>query len=144
MSLFTAITSLLAPINDLVDNIHTSEEEKLEARISFAKIQLEIQQRILDYESEVIKAKAAIITAEAQGNWLSKSWRPILMLSITAMLVNNYILLVYLPGAKPIDFPPELFTLLTVGVGGYVVGRSGEKMVKFWKSVDGNTSKSPE
>jgi hypothetical protein len=29
-----------------------------------------------------------------------------------------------------IPLPDELWTLLTVGVGGYVVGRSGEKVAK--------------
>lgn len=57
------------------------------------------------------------------------------MLSITAIVVNNYILAPYLQAAfgwwwsVTLDLPPEMWTLLTVGVGGYVVGRSGEKIV---------------
>jgi hypothetical protein len=32
-----------------------------------------------------------------------------------------------------IDLPRELWNLLQIGVGGYIVGRSGEKMVDKWK-----------
>ena len=56
------------------------------------------------------------------------------MLSITAIIVNNYILAPYLQAAfgwsVTLDLPPEMWTLLTVGVGGYVVGRSGEKIAQ--------------
>lgn len=133
MSVFGFITSILSPVEKIIDELHTSEEEKLQIKTQLQELRYSFQKEVLNYETELAKAQSSIITAEAKGNWLSKSWRPILMLSITAMLINNYILLVYLPGAKPIDFPPELFTLLTVGVGGYVIGRSGEKMVKSWK-----------
>ena len=54
------------------------------------------------------------------------------MLSIVAIMINNYILFPYLTlfgvTTTMLEFPPELFTLMTVGVGGYVVGRSGEKI----------------
>ena len=29
--------------------------------------------------------------------------------------------------------PEQVWTLITIGLGGYVGGRSGEKMVKAWK-----------
>ena len=31
------------------------------------------------------------------------------------------------------DIPPDMWDLLKLGVGGYVVGRSAEKGIKAWK-----------
>ena len=128
------VKDIIQPVTSLIDNLHTSDAERDEAKIRLLEVTHELQSRLLDYETELVIAQSKIITAEAKGGRLAASWRPILMLSITAMLVNNYILLVYFPWAQPIDFPPELFTLLTIGVGGYIFGRSGEKMISTWKA----------
>ncbi|MCS7280543.1 MAG: hypothetical protein NZ583_02795 [Desulfobacterota bacterium] len=32
-----------------------------------------------------------------------------------------------------LEIPPDMWTLLEIGIGGYVVGRSAEKIVKTWK-----------
>ena len=42
-----------------------------------------------------------------------------------------WLLGVPIPEIAPI--PPEVWTLITVGLGGYVGGRSGEKMVRAYK-----------
>jgi hypothetical protein len=68
------------------------------------------------------------------GNWLQRSWRPILMLSLVVIVINNYILFPYFPDTLTmLDLPDELWNLLTIGVGGYVAGRSIEKAVKIYK-----------
>jgi len=93
----------------------------------------EIEQKLLEFEAAALQAQASVIMAEANGqSWLQRNWRPILMLSIVAIVVNNYLLFPYLAlfGIKAVnlDLPKELFNLMTVGVGGYIVGRSGEKI----------------
>lgn len=84
-----------------------------------------------------LQTQLSALTTELSGNWLQRSWRPILMLSITLILINNYLLFPYLSlfgvPATFLDFPDKLWSLLTVGVGGYVVGRSAEKGLKLWK-----------
>jgi len=74
---------------------------------------------------------------ELKGNWLQRNWRPILMVIIMLILLNNYIIAPYVmlffpKSALVLELPPALFTLLTIGVGGYVIGRSAEKI----KGVD--------
>ncbi len=75
---------------------------------------------------------------QSDESWMQRSWRPILMLVITAILANHFLLLPLLHlffGVNDIiPLPPELYTLLNIGVGGYVVGRSGEKIVGKLKS----------
>jgi hypothetical protein len=77
--------------------------------------------------------------AEAKSeHTITATWRPILMLTITAIVGWNYLLapiatviINYALGqqvALSIPLPDELWNLLMIGVGGYVVGRSGEKI----------------
>lgn len=87
-----------------------------------------------------LEAQSKLILAEAQGeSWLQRNWRPILMLTIVAIVANNYLLAPYLnaligAGAVPVlELPERLWDLMTLGVGGYVAGRSAEKIVATWK-----------
>jgi predicted MFS family arabinose efflux permease len=106
------------------------------------KLKNEIQTKMmtLDYSvlEKEIDAKAKIIVAEAQGHsWLQRNWRPVLMLTIVAIIANNYVVYPYLSlvtdKAGVLELPNSLYNLMAVGVGGYVVGRSGEKIVQSWK-----------
>ncbi|NDV19232.1 hypothetical protein GO013_07340 [Pseudodesulfovibrio sp. JC047] len=79
-----------------------------------------------------------VLVTEMSGNWLQRSWRPILMLVIVAIVANNYLIYPYLslfwPAAPTLSLPPELWQLMKIGVGGYVVGRSVEKGVDVWRN----------
>ena len=59
------------------------------------------------------------------------------MLLFAAIIGNNYIIYPYLSlfwmDAPMLEIPPDMWDLLKIGLGGYVVGRSGEKMVNTWK-----------
>ena len=79
---------------------------------------------------ELQRLQTEIIVAEANGNWLQRSWRPILMLcfGFIVMYVKFIAPLFELP------IPPlenEGVDLLLWGIGGYVVGRSAEKISKI-------------
>ena len=60
---------------------------------------------------------------EAQGNWLQKSWRPLVMLCFTFIILLG----VFIP-IPLLDDNSEFWNLLEIGLGGYVIGRGGEKM----------------
>lgn len=92
-----------------------------------------------------LEAQSQIILAEAQGaSWLQRNWRPVLMLVVVAIIGNNYLLAPYInamfgAGSVPVlDLPERLWDLMTLGVGGYVAGRSAEKIVQTWKGADVN------
>lgn len=132
MPLLDFITSAISPITNLIDDLTTSDEEKLQLKNELSKIHNEIQSKVLDYESRLIDAKSKIIIAESQGeSWLQRNWRPLLMISIIAIVVNNYILFPYIHAftdkVQILELPQGLWTLLVTGVGGYIIGRSGEK-----------------
>jgi len=99
---------------------------------------LKILEAIQNAESKLMEAKAKTIVAEAQSeHWLVASWRPITMLVFVTIIANNYIVVPYFQSwgyAVPtLVIPPDMWTLLHLGIGGYIAGRSGEKMVKVWK-----------
>lgn len=90
--------------------------------------------KLIGFYLEVAKLQSSIINTEMQGNWLQRSWRPLLMLMIILIIMNNYILYPYFPGTvERLDLDDNLWDILKLGLGGYVVGRSVEKTVKIYK-----------
>jgi len=60
------------------------------------------------------------------------------MLTCIAIVANNFLLAPYLGAIFKwkvvLEMPPDLWQLLNIGVGGYVVGRSVEKGLDIWKN----------
>ena len=132
MNLLSVIGGAIKPITDLIDNLHTSEEEKLKARALLMEATKEIELGALDYASKLDEHRAKIVLAEAQGGWLQRNWRPILMMVSVVIIANNYIAFPYLSiwtdKVAVLELPTGLWALLTAGTTGYVLGRSGEKI----------------
>jgi len=115
----------------LIDKFFPDKEKAAEQKLNL----FEMQQR---GELAEMEAAMQIITAEAKSeHWLVAAWRPITMLVFVAIIANNYLLYPYLSlfwdSAPKLELPPDLWGLLKIGLGGYVAGRSGEKMIKYWK-----------
>ena len=141
------IISAIPVIGPIVEKIIGVVDQAVPDKDLREKLKADIQSELLrlDYSAleKEIEAKAQIIVAEAQGHsWLQRNWRPILMLTVVAIIANNYIIYPYLSlftdKAVILDLPSELFTLMTIGVGGYIVGRSGEKIVKTLRNPEAN------
>ena len=76
-----------------------------------------------------------IIIAETKSqSWLARNWRPILMLVIITIVANNYVIFPYVSlfttKVTMLTLPDHLWSLLKIGVGGYIVGRSAETVTK--------------
>jgi hypothetical protein len=116
--------SVVKDIMDGLDNLFTSKEEKIAAKAA-------IQKMLLDKQLELQKMQTDVIITEAKGNWLQRSWRPILMLAFGFIVI--YVKFIAPLFGLPI--PPledEFWNLLQLGIGGYVIGRTGEKMIKTY------------
>ena len=112
-------------IKDLLgglDKLFTSKEEKIKAESIIKEI-------ILQKKLELQQMQTDIILAEAKGNWLQRSWRPILMLSFGFIVIYVKFLAPIFGFTIPI-LEIEFWELLKIGIGGYVVGRSAEKISK--------------
>ena len=103
-----------------------------------AKLKASIQTAVLSADAEALQEQAGIVTAEAKGeSWLQRNWRPVTMMVFMFIVANNYIIAPYaqaISGASvSLPTPPDLWALIKIGLGGYVVGRSAEKCVAAWK-----------
>tara|TARA_R110002167_G_scaffold63067_2_gene177915 strand:+ start:565 stop:1002 length:438 start_codon:yes stop_codon:yes gene_type:complete len=112
-------------VGNVLDNLFTSDEEREKAKSEIFKV-------LKQQEIELHKLQNETILAEANGNWLQRSWRPILMLSFGFIVI--YVKFIAPMFSLPI--PPledEFWSLLNLGIGGYVVGRTAEKVMKEYK-----------
>lgn len=124
MNVLGLIGQIFKPAAELIDNMHTSTEEKLQQKAVLLQLQTDFLIQALDYEQEQLKQKSAIIMAEAKGgSWIQRSWRPITMLTFLALVVCDSF------GFLAFRLADQAWTLLQIGLGGYVVGRSAEKVV---------------
>ncbi|HEV7164710.1 MAG TPA: 3TM-type holin [Gammaproteobacteria bacterium] len=103
-----------------------------------ARLKASIQTAVLSANAEELQAQAGIVADEARGeSWLQRNWRPMTMLVFVFIVANNYIIAPYLQAmfgwSVPLQTPPDLWALIKIGLGGYVVGRSAEKCVAAWK-----------
>jgi len=125
MNVLGLVGKIFKPAMQMIDDVHTSTEEKLQQKAHLLEIQTEFLVQALDYEQEQLKQQSAIILAEAKSDsWLTRSWRPITMLVFLALVVGDSLGLLASPLA------PEAWTLLQLGIGGYIVGRSAQGVAK--------------
>ena len=127
------LTAILPLVGEVLGRILPEDSNKK------AEIEREINMALVSNSHAIERAAAQVITAEATSeHTITATWRPILMLTITAIVGWNYLLapiseliLSHALGQQAmlsIPLPDELWNLLMIGVGGYVVGRSGEKI----------------
>ena len=93
-----------------------------------AEMRADLLGKVLDIINGISQIQSNVIIAEAQGaSWLQRTWRPITMLTFLAMVCLDSF------GVLPFRLAKESWTLLQIGLGGYVVGRSAEKVVGMLK-----------
>ena len=124
MNLLRFITDIFKPAADLIDNVHTSDEERLVLKNKLAEIMAALETKVLEFQLKFAKLQASVIQSEATGeSWLQRNWRPITMLNFLALI--NLSLFGFVN-----SLPDNIWTLLELGLGGYVIGRSVEKVSK--------------
>jgi hypothetical protein len=116
---------LVEGVGGVIDNLHTSKEEKLEAK-------QKMQELVANYEVEMEKQITSRWEADMKSDsWLSKNVRPLVLI----FLVVSTVLLIFID-AGVINFVVEAkwtdllqLVLITV-IGAYFGGRSLEKTKK--------------
>jgi hypothetical protein len=118
-----------------------SPEQKAKLEEGIKKMQTQTTEKLVEYYENELQNRTSVIKAEANSeSWLTRNWRPLTMLTFVAIIANNYILYPYLSlffhNVPMLNIPPDMYDLLKLGIGGYVVGRSIEKSVQFYKKKD--------
>lgn len=126
----------------LVDSIFGTIDEIVEDKDLANKLKHILKEKVLDLLKTEIEAARDVIMAEVNSDsYLAKNWRPITMLVFVTIIANNYIIYPYLQlffnTGRMLEIPPDMWGLLKIGLGGYVVGRSVEKGIQVWKGQNG-------
>ncbi|MGC6520493.1 MAG: 3TM-type holin [Candidatus Puniceispirillaceae bacterium] len=138
LALVDQLVRLFTPINRIIDEVHSSEEERAARRAEAAKLQNEALALALALERERLAAQAGLVAAEAGGaSWLQRNWRPITMLSFLGLVIADAF------GLLAFRLADQAWLLLQIGLGGYVVGRSVEKISPQITSIAGNAAQRP-
>ena len=130
MSILTNLLSggaaeLVKGVGGVIDNLHTSKEEKLEA-------ERKVKELIASYEVQMEKEISSRWNADMKSDsWLSKNVRPLVLV----FLVVSTVLMIFID-AGTINFVVEAkwtdllqLVLITV-IGAYFGGRTLEKKIK--------------
>ena len=131
--MIAALIPVLAPIlGDIIKRVAPDKDKEID-------IERELNLSLLTHASQLESMKGEIVLAEAKSKHsITAMWRPILMLVIVAIIAVQYLIFpvvnLFFPEQQlMIELPQELWNLLQIGVGGYIVGRSGEKMLEKYK-----------
>jgi len=122
---------ILAPLTKML--FSTVDKAVLDKDLA-TKLKAELQIKLMEASTQEVKAAASIIEAEAKSNWYVSGWRPTLMYVLIFILVWNYILgpfmMLLFKAQITFTLPGDVWTLLTVGLGGYTIGRSAESVAR--------------
>ena len=121
----------IAPIAKI---LFSTIDKAVEDKDLNAKLKSQLQTQLLQSNTQELQAAAKIIEAEAKAGWFASSWRPLLMYVLIFILVWNYVIgpviKVFTGAIISFELPGDVWTLLNVGLGGYVVGRSAESVAR--------------
>lgn len=132
MNITDFISGIFKPFADLVDNVHTSSEEKQTLRNKLAEINAALTVKMLELEGQIIEAQSKVLVAEIQGNsWLQQNWRPLTMVTFVVLIVATW--LGYSTPGLTEAMHLRLLDIVEIGLGGYVLGRSVEKVATTLK-----------
>jgi hypothetical protein len=116
-----SLLALLPVIGNVLDRVLPDAQAASDAKIKMLEL---VQKGELTELSE----KASIIREEAKSEHvLAATWRPVLMLTFGALIVARW-LGFSAPGITEAEIL-KLWDIVELGLGGYVIGRSAEKIV---------------
>jgi hypothetical protein len=121
--MIAALIPILGPLlGQVVKSVFPNADDELKR----LELQNQIQLALINNSAALETAAASIVKAEAESeNWLTSSWRPILMLVFGSLIVARWFGFTAPGITEAVEL--KLWGILEVGIGGYVIGRSVEK-----------------
>jgi hypothetical protein len=117
-----ALIPVLAPILGKVLDKAIPDKDAREKAQAAALTQL------MEHQHEIEQAAGQIIKTEAaSSHWLAANWRPLTMLTFTGLIVARWFGFAA-PELSEAEYL-ALWDIVEIGIGGYIVGRSAEKIV---------------
>ena len=133
------ISALSGPLGTVAERYFDNKDDA-------AAFKNAVELEVLKNAKSVEDKAGSIILAEARSeHWLTSTWRPLMMVIFVTVIAIHILIIPYfltpilwmfgapIPELMPI--PEQVWTLLTIGIGGYVGGRSIEKATKHVAQV---------
>lgn len=111
------IQALIPLLGGVLDKVLPDEGARADAKLKM----LELAQKGELVGADIVKTEAA------SEHWLAASWRPITMLTFVALIVARWFGWAA-PDLSEAEYL-KLWSIVEFGLGGYVVGRSVEKIM---------------
>lgn len=123
------IGPLLEVAGKVFDRVFPDKTEADRAKLELLKMSSEHDFKQWAASADIVKTEAA------SSNWLAASWRPVTMLTFVGLIVARWF------GWAAPELEPEeylkLWDIVQLGLGGYVIGRSVEKIAPAMKDTFG-------
>lgn len=128
MGFLAILPALLGTLGPILQKILPDEGQRLQA-------QVELQRAVLDRDSDLAKAMAEVMKADAASESpLTRNARPLTVLWALAMITWVGVVAPMLGLQAEVvkalaGVPDALWSLLTVGIGAYMVARTADKFI---------------
>lgn len=135
------VKGLLSGVTDLLGKFITTDKDRMAAQVELLQLQGNLQLEMAKLDAATTSKQAEVVIAEANGHsWMQRNWRPIFALTLVSIIFFNYLVspifhLAVLPT------PDRLWDLMELCLGGYIGGRTVEKVAPSIISVLKDKSK---
>ena len=135
MSIFdilNPVKALVDAANSVIGRFVADPKQKAAAQLALFQAQASLQEAAMAAQQQLADAQSKIIVAEAQSeSWIARNWRPIAMLTFLAIIVYQgpLVSIFHWPPVSYASIPDRMWSLLELGIGGYIGGRTLEKVV---------------
>jgi hypothetical protein len=135
--MFAFLAKLIA--GPLVGKVFDVVKSFQDRKATEAEVRAEVEKAVMGVIADVSKSQADVVMAEARGeNWLQRNWRPMTAVAFSFTLVFYVLIMPIMVawlGVPPVrtgDLILEwTFQIILVCLGGYIGGRSIEKVVSM-------------
>lgn len=115
------LTAALNLGGQLIDRLWPDPEKRDQAKLALMEMAQKGELAELMGRAEIVKTEAA------SEHWLAANWRPLLMLTFGGLIVARWFGWAA-PNLSEAEYL-KLWSIVELGIGGYVIGRSAEKVL---------------
>jgi hypothetical protein len=121
------LAALLPVLGPLFSQVASSLFPNAEDELKRLDMQNKLQLALMNNAASLEQAAASIVKAEAESeHWLAANWRPLMMLTFGALIVARWMGWTAPGITEAVEL--KLWDIIQLGLGGYVIGRSAEKI----------------
>lgn len=137
------IKGLADAATGIIDELSTTDEEAAQAKARLMEAQQEAAAELYDARARIVESQRDVIQAEAESDhWLAANVRPITLFAfvLVALYAGIFAPIFGLPAPMLGEIPDKAWTVIMIGLGGYIGGRSAEKIIPRSKWGSGGAS----